>query len=663
MSEQTQNSRNMKRLKDEQQVRQRAGVIFGTNDEHGAFHCIDELVSNSVDEARAGRCSLISVKVEDGDIVTVEDNGSGLPMHWNEDEKMYNWELALCTLYASGKYDDSQYSNALGLNGLGLTASQFASSFMDVWSTYDGKTWYMHFEKGKPKGELQILDPIIEGTGTKIRFQPDPEVFPALKNRCIGSNMYMTLLNTEAMLHDKLCIMLEHYELKQPIKFYYEKGMAEYIDKVVEDKKMLATVPDFSDKQSGVDDVDNDLTPYEVTMRVAFNFCRDRSVVQVYHNSSLLFEGGKTVEGFEYGITKAFTDCARAMNKLSKADKFLYKDIESMLICVVESNAPGNRTWFKNQTKGAVLNPFIGQCMAQFIYNKFRYWIENNKTISEKIINEIVVNKKAREEGAEVSKKVIRNLSKAVSFSSKPRYFINCSTKIISQKEIYIVEGRSALTSVKLACDPEFQAMFPARGKPINCVKEKMTRVLSNDIIVDIFRVLGCGIEAESKHIEDLPKFDINKLQWGKIIICTDADVDGMHIRCLLLAMFYVLAPSLLKAGKVYIAETPLYEIIYKDDIQFAYSDQEKEMVLQQLRDKGALDSKIKINRSKGLGENDPDMMAVSTMNPLTRRLLQVEYPEDDSELGMYFQSLLGDDIETRKLLIDEYFDLTEADV
>ena len=663
MGEQAQNSRNMKRLKDEQQVRQRAGVIFGTNDEHGAFHCIDELVSNSVDEARAGRCSLINVKVEDGDIVTVEDNGSGLPMHWNEDEKMYNWELALCTLYASGKYDDSQYSNALGLNGLGLTASQFASSFMDVWSTYDGKTWYMHFEKGKPKGELQILDPIVEGTGTKIRFQPDPEVFPALKSKQIGSNMYMTLLNTEAMLHDKLCIMLDHYELKQPIRFYYEKGMAEYIEKVVEDKKMLANVPDFSDKQTGVDDVDNDVTPYEVAMRVSFNFCRDKSVVQVYHNSSLMFEGGKTVEGFEYGITKAFTDCARAMGKLGKADKFLYKDIESMLICVAESNAPGNRTWFKNQTKGAVLNPFIGQCMAQFIYNKFRYWIENNKSVSEKVINEIVVNKKAREEGAEVSKKVIRNLSKAVSFSSKPRFFRDCSTKIISQKEIYIVEGRSALTSVKLACDPEFQAMFPARGKPINCVKEKMTRVLSNDIIVDIFRVLGCGIEAESKHIEDLPKFDINKLQWGKIIICTDADVDGMHIRCLLLAMFYVLAPSLLKAGKVYIAETPLYEIIYKDDIRFAYSDQEKEVVLQQLRDKGANSNKIKINRSKGLGENDPDMMAVSTMNPLTRRLLQVEYPEDDSELGMYFQSLLGDDIETRKLLIDEYFDLTEADV
>lgn len=656
-------SRNMKRLRDEQQVRQRAGVIFGTNDEKGAFHSVDEIFANSVDEAREGYGDEIGVNVEEGDIVTIEDNGRGLPMDWNEDEQMYNWELALCTLYASGKYDDTQYTQSLGLNGLGLTATQYASSFMDVWATYGGKTRYMHFEKGKPVGEMKLLPPIKEGTGTKIRFQPDPEVFPALRHTNLGANMFLPLLNSQAMLHAGLKINFTHYELSHPVTFYYEGGMAEFVDKVVEEKKMIPAAADYFDADEGTDDPMANPDTYKVDMKIAFNFCRDHSVVQVYHNGSLMFEGGKTVEALEAGITRAFTDYARNINKITKSDRFTYKDIESMLICVASTDAPGNRTWFKNQTKGAINNPFIGQAFLQFVYNKVRYWLETNKSLSEKVVAEAVINKRAREEGAEVSKKVIRNLSKAVSFGNKPKDFKDCSSKVVSERELYIVEGRSALGSVKLACNPKFQAVIPVRGKNINCLKEKITRVLNNDIIIDIYRVLGCGMEVKSKHLDNLPTFDLNKLNWGKVIICTDADVDGKHIICLLITMFYVLSPSLLKAGKVFIAETPLYEINWKKETRFAFNDKEKENIVAELCNLGAKPNQIRIQRSKGLGENDPEMMAISTMNPDTRRLIPVEYPSDDSELMTYFNALLGDDLETRRILIDEYFDLTPTEL
>lgn len=652
-------SRNMKRLKDEQQVRQRPGVIFGTNDDQGAFNGVFEIIANGIDEGREGYGKSLRVTVEEGNIITVEDDGRGLPMDWNEDEQMYDWELALCTMYASGKYDDTQYSQSLGLNGLGLTSMQYASSFMDVWATYDGKTRYMHFEKGKPVGEMKVTAPVREGTGTKIKFQPDTEVFPALKVRKLTADRFLTALRKQAMLLPKYEIILNHYELKQPVRLFYENGSAEYIDNLTE-KLMLPKAFEFFDSAVGTDDEELYPETYTVNMKLAFNFSREAGLTEIYHNASHMFEGGETVAGFEKGVTAAFTDYARANGKLTKSDKFLYRDISDILLCVASSDAPGNRTWFKNQTKGAITNTFIGNAMAQFIYNKFRYWLDNNQTLATKVVTEVVNNKIAREEASEVSKSVIKKLSSQVSFGNKPKDFRDCSSKLVAERELYIVEGRSALGSVKFACNPRFQAVMPVRGKIINCLKEKLTRVLKNDIIIDLYRVLGCGMEAKSEYIEDLPEFDINKLKFGKVIICTDADIDGKHIITLLLTMFYVLSPSLLKSGKVFIAESPLYTITYKKDVRFAFDDNEKTVILQQLTALGAKENQIKIERSKGLGENDPEMMSISTMKPETRRLIPVEYPENEEDLMTYFNALLGDDLETRRILIEEYFDLVE---
>lgn len=656
--------RSIKRLKDEQQIRQRPAPTFGTNDEKGAANSIYEVIANSIDEAREGYGKEIRIKVEADGSVEVSDDGRGLPMDWNEDEQEYNWVLTLCTLYASGKYDSSQYGQALGLNGLGLTATQYASEYMDVWSTYGNKTRYMHFEKGKPVGEMKLLDPIKEGTGTTIKFKPDPEVFPALRTKEVEVEYFISLLRRQAMLLTGLKIVFNHYKMTKPLVLMYENGIVEFIDAIAE-RPLLPKTVEFEGEDFGTDDVEAVPEKYKVNLRLAFNFSRSASLIEVYHNASHMFEGGSnlTVDALSVGFAKAFTDYARSINKLNKSDKFVYKDIESILVCVASSDAPGNRTWFKNQTKGAINNPFIGQAMVSFVYQKVRYWLDNGKALSDKILTEVLANKQAREEADKVSKKVINSLSKNVGFGNKPRYFADCESKLVSERELYIVEGRSALGSVKTARNSKFQAVIAIRGKIINCLKEKLSRVLSSEIIIDLFRVFGCGIEAKSEYINNLPKFDITKLNWGKIIICTDADVDGKHIICLLITMFYVLAPSLLKNRKVYIAESPLYEIKCKKETRFAYSDKERDDILQELKDGGARDNQIVIQRSKGLGENDADMMALSTMNVLTRRLIPVEYPENDADLSSYFNALLGDDIETRRLLIEEYFELTEDDI
>jgi DNA gyrase subunit B len=658
------NSRNLAQLENEDQVRKRPAVIFGTNLKSGAFSGFMELVANSVDEAREGHGDLIKVTVEEGDIITVEDSGRGLPMDWNENAKKYNWELALCTLYASGKLDASQYQMSLGLNGLGLTATQFASSFMEVWSTYDGTTKYMKFEKGRPIGKLQTIKPVREHSGTIIKYKPDPEVFPELNSSSFEPEMFLQALTRQAMLLAGLKIEFSHHLLKNTITLYFENGITDYIEQGVV-KPMLNKVALFEGSAVGTDNPAIEPETYKVDMRLAFTFSRESKFCRLYHNASHLFEGGSTVDALQKGMTQAFTEVARAQNKLNKADRFQFKDIEEILFCIGTTDAPGNRTAFKNQTKGAITNPFIGDAYQQFVYEKIKFWLDNNNVVANRVIAEVVTNKRAREEATEVSKKVIRSLTTPVTFGNKPQKFVDCTSKDPMVRELYIVEGDSALGSVKLARNSKTQAIIPVRGKIINCLKEKPTRVLSSEVIRDIFRVLGCGIELKSKYIQDLPKFDMLKLNFSKIVICTDADIDGFHIRTLLLTMFYRLCPSLLKAGKVFIADTPLYTITWRvnkkaRDYKFAYNDTEKESILEQMYNMGAKDGQIKIERSKGLGENDPDMMSVSTMHPNTRRLISIEYPEDDTMLRNYFDALLGDDLEARRELVEAYFDTVQ---
>ena len=649
----------LKQLKGTEAIRKKIQVYFGTNDEDGVAHGIYEIITNSVDEARQGFCSKINVKIEADGTVTVQDNGRGVPMDWNETEKKWNWELVFCTLHASGKFEEGNYSAAAGTNGVGCTAMNFTSDFMEVWSTRNNKTYHIRFEKGIPVSKLEITVPIQDSTGTIIKFRPDPEVYSNINKAVKTPEYWLNQLRIDAMLHDGLEMELDHFELDKPISMKFDGGIAEFVD-VVSERPMLRHAMYAEETVVICNDDQVDKTPFEFKQRVAFNFSREQSMVQMYHDGIYLFDGGATMEALKRGMLLAFEHIAKENGKLSSG-KFSFKDIEQMLICVGDTNAPGYLTFFKNQTKSEVTNQSFFSAYAQFIYNNIRKWEKQDKLTVGKIIDEIVINKKAREEAERVSKKVVNSLSKSVyGIGNKPKKFVDCKSRNVLEREIWIVEGDSAAGSCKLARDSQFQGIMPVRGKIINCLKEDLSRVLNSEIIIDLLRIFGCGIEAKSKHIENLPEFNLSKLDWGKIIICTDADVDGMQIRCLVIGMIYKLCPTLLKAGKVYIAETPLFEMSYKKDTEFAYSEEDKEVIFKKFESMGVPRSKVTVNRSKGLGENDPDMMNKSTMNPATRHLIRVEYPEDDSDLAAVFAAVLGNDLETRKSLIQEYFNLAD---
>jgi len=666
MSEKNYGNSSIRTLKDEEQVRQKPAVIFGTNDEYGCANAIYEIIANSIDEAREGFGKKIKVSIFKDGSVEVADDGRGVPMDWNSAENKYNWELIFCTLFASGKYTEGIYGSSLGTNGLGASATQFASEYMEVKSKRDGKLYVMNFKKGKPVGELQVTDTNSEETGTTIRFKPDPEVFINIKQNLLPPEYYINVLRRQAMLLDGLEIIFYHEELEKEIKLRYDKGIISFLEDATP-KPLISKPVLFEGYKVGTDDEEMYPDTYRFDMRFAFTFSREEQLVEIYHNGGSLIDGGATYDGMRTALVKAFEDHMKDNGKLNKSDKLHIKDIECIILAIGDTKAPGHRTFYKNQTKTAINNPFMKKAYTEFVYRNMRKWIETDSQ-SDKILTEIITNKEAREAADRVTKKVVQSLSKGITgIGNKPDKFVDCKSKDAYEREIFIVEGDSALGSCKLSRNAQFQAIMPIRGKILNCLKKDLTDILSNEVIVDLLRVLGCGIEVKSKFIEGLPKFDINKLNWGKIIICTDADLDGMQIRCLVLAMIYRLVPTLLKKGKVYIAETPLFEITYgrgsNEATHFAYSEEEKEQILGDLYKMGAKDSQIKIQRSKGLGENEPEMMSISTMAPETRRLIPIEYPSDDNKVAMFFNALLGNDIEMRKMLITEYFAMTETSI
>ena len=640
---------------DEDQVRKRPAVIFGTNDVNGCAHSVLEILDNAIDEAREGHGRVIVLEVEDDNTVMISDEGRGVPMGWNDREKDYNWKLVFCRLYASGKFDNSNYKSSLGLNGLGATSAQYASEFMDVTSIREGKKYEMHFKKGKPVGDLVVTEDKTGLSGTTVRFKPDREVFTGID---VDINYYYNIFRRQAMLNPGIQFVLR-YKQHDEITMLYENGAKDFIDENCPEQ-IIEEAISFEGEATGLDDSAYG-EEYTVEMGLSLTFSREISVIEMYHNSGYLKDASENVTdiALRAGITRAFEEFGKEIGKLTKTDKLNFKDIEEICVAIGYTESPGNMTFFKNQTKTAIGNPFIQGAYTRFVATNLSRWLIDNKVKGEKVLTEILLNKQARESADAVKKKIIQKLRKPIdSLGGLPEKFVECESKSSSVRELFIVEGDSAAGSCKQARNARFQAIMPVRGKIMNCLKEDLPRILKSEIITDLVRLFGCGIEVESKHIKDLPKFDINKLNWNKIILCTDADSDGMQIRCLLITMIYRLMPSLLKEGKVYIAETPLFEIIAKKETYFAYDEKEKEVIMKKLYEQGLSDKQIKVNRSKGLGENDPEMMSVSTMHPNTRRLVRVNYIKDDTELHALINALLGDDIQARKYMIDEYFDM-----
>ncbi len=629
-------------LKGADRVRKRPGVIFGSDGLEGCEHAVFEIMSNAIDEAREGHGSLITVTRFLDKSIQVEDQGRGCPVDWNEKEQKYNWELVFCELYAGGKYggDGDNYEYSLGLNGLGSCATQYASEFFDATIWRDGFKYSLHFEKGENVGGLK-KEPTDRGkkTGSTFRWKPDLEVFTDID---IPVDYYTDVMKRQAVVNAGVTFRFK--EETAPGKFtttdfQYENGILDYVTELAGEDPL--TQPVFwQTERKGRDRADK--PEYKVKLSVSFCFSNRVSVVEHYHNSSWLEHGGSPEKAMKSAFVSAIDAYLKQQGKYQKNEaKITFNDIQDALVLV--SNNFSTQTSYENQTKKAINNKFVQEAMTDFLRSQLEVYFIENPFDAQKIAEQVLVNKRSRETAERTRLNIKKKLTGSMDISNRVQKFVPCRTKDVERSELYIVEGDSALGSVKLARDGEFQAIMPIRGKILNCLKADYGKIFKSDIITDLLKVLGCGVEVHDKRAKDLASFDIANLRWNKIVICTDADVDGFQIRTLVLTMLYRLTPTLIQQGYVYIAESPLYEITCKDKTWFAYSDKEKNDIVANLEGK-----KYDIQRSKGLGENEPDMMWLTTMNPATRRLIKV-MPEDVERTAQVFDLLLGDDLAGRK--------------
>ncbi len=638
-------------LKGADRVRKRPGVIFGSDGLEGCEHAVFEILSNSIDEAREGHGKKITVTRFLDHSVEVEDAGRGCPVDWNEKEKRYNWELVFCELYAGGKYGNNQgenYEYSLGLNGLGSCATQYASTWMDVTVWRDGYEYALHFEKGKVKGkkgeELSKTPLAKKRTGTRTRWLPDLEVFTDI---AIPADYFTGVMKRQAVVNAGITFIFRNETAPgkfETEEFFYENGIADYVKELAGEDSLTAPVF-WETERRGRDRADKD--EYKVKLSAAFCFSNRVAIIEHYHNSSWLEHGGSPEKSTRSAFVGAVDAWLRQNSKYQKNEsKVTWADVEDCLV-LVSSNF-STQTSYENQTKKAITNKFVQEAMTEFLRSRLEIYFIENPADAERIAGQVLVNKRSRERAEQTRLNIKKNLSGTIDIANRVQKFVDCRTKDVSRRELYIVEGDSALGSVKLSRDAEFQGIMPVRGKILNCLKADYARIFKSEIITDLMKVLGCGVEVKNKHVKDLSAFDLGNLRWNKVVICTDADVDGFQIRTLILTMLYRLCPTLIEEGYVYIAESPLFEINCGDKTWFAYSEREKAEIMKELEGK-----KVKVDRSKGLGENDPDMMWLTTMNPETRRLIKV-MPQDAEATAAMFDLLLGDNLQGRKEHIAE---------
>ena len=657
-AKQTYDNQSISALKGADRVRKRPGVIFGSDGLEGCEHAVFEILSNAIDEAREGHGDLIIVTRYEDQSIEVEDLGRGCPVDWNEAEGRYNWELVFCELYAGGKYKNGEgdnYEYSLGLNGLGSCATQYASEYFDAVIYRDGFKYTLHFEKGEIVGEMKKEPADRKKTGSKFHWKPDLDVFTDID---IPLEYYTDVLKRQAVVNAGVTFRLRDQVSGkfETTEFRYENGIIDYVKELAGDDPL--TQPVFwQTERKGRDRADK--PEYKVKLSVAFCFSNRVQVIEHYHNSSWLEHGGSPEKAVKSAFVSAIDGWLKQNGKYQKNEsKITFNDIQAALVLV--SNNFSTQTSYENQTKKSITNKFIQEAMTDFLRSQLEVYFIENPFDAEKIAGQVLVNKRSRETAEKTRLGIKKKLSGSVDISNRVQKFVDCRTKDVSQRELYIVEGDSALGSVKLGRDAEFQGIMPIRGKILNCLKADYARIFKSEIITDLLKVMGCGVEVQSKSNKDLNAFDLNNLRWNKIIICTDGDVDGFQIRTLVLTMLYRLTPTLIQEGYVYIAESPLYEITCKEKTWFAYSDKEKNDICAQLEGEK---KKYDIQRSKGLGENEPDMMWLTTMNPETRRLIKV-MPEDVERTAQVFDLLLGDDLAGRKEHIADngykYLDLAD---
>ena len=645
-------------LKGADRVRKRPAVIFGSDGLDGCEHAVFEILSNAIDEAREGHGDLVIVTRYEDHSIEVEDFGRGCPVDWNEKEGRYNWELVFCELYAGGKYDNNaggDYEFSLGLNGLGACATQYASRYFDAVIRRDSFKYTLHFERGEIVGQLKKEPADRKKTGSTFRWLPDLDVFTDIN---IPKEYYKDTLKRQAVVNAGVTFRFRNETAPgkfETTDFYYENGILDYVRELTEDQAL--TMPQFWEAERKGRDRE-DKPEYKVKISAALCFSNKINRLEFYHNSSWLEYGGAPEKAAKNAFVYAIDAYLKSTNKYTKSEsKITFQDVADCLVLV--TNCFSTQTSYENQTKKAITNKFVQDAMTEFFRERLHVYFIENKQEADRIADQVLINKRSRESAEKQRLNIKKKLTGNLDISNRVQKFVDCRTKDVARREIYIVEGDSALGSVKLSRDAEFQGVMPVRGKILNCLKADYERIFKSDIITDLIRVLGCGVEVQTKKAKDLTSFDLANLRWNKVIICTDADVDGYQIRTLILTMIYRLCPTLIEEGYVYIAESPLYEINCKDKTWFAYTEAEKGEILKNLEGK-----KVSINRSKGLGENDPEMMWMTTMNPETRRLIKV-MPEDMALTQQVFDLLLGDNLQGRKDHIAEngYKYLDQLDV
>ena len=642
----TYGNESIQKLEGPDRVRKRPGVIFGSDGLDGCEHSVFEIISNSIDEAREGHGKKIVVTSYTDGSVEVQDFGRGCPVDYNSKEDCYNWELVFCEMYAGGKYntnDGANYEYSVGLNGLGLCATQYSAEYMDVEVKRDGFKYSLHFEKGFNVGGLKKEEYSGRDTGTKMRWKPDIEVFTDIN---IPRDYFIDTLKRQAIVNDGLIFEFREQQGSRFItqEIVYKEGIKDYIEDTVGEEG-LSSVQVWHTERRGRDREDK--PEYKVKINAALCFSNRKTLKEYYHNSSWLEHGGAPERAVKNAFVYQIDAYIKQANKYKSGEsKITFSDVEECLVLVISSFS--TVTSYENQTKKAITNKFIQEAMTDFLRHQLEVYFIENKAEADKIADQVLINKRSRERSEKERINLKKTLATGNSMADRVQKFVDCRSKDINERELYIVEGDSALGSCKLARDAAFQAIMPVRGKILNCLKAEYDKIFKSEIITDLLKVLGCGVEVKSKANKSLSNFDMNNLRWNKVIICTDADVDGFHIRTLILTMIYRLMPTLISEGKVFIAETPLYEITTKVKTYFAYDENEKADILSQIEGQ-----KYTLQRSKGLGENQPDMMNLTTMNPETRRLIKI-LPEEAEKTANMFDLLLGDNLAGRKDYISE---------
>nr|WP_319487873.1 toprim domain-containing protein [uncultured Caproiciproducens sp.] len=644
-------------LKGADRVRRRPGVIFGSDGVEGCEHSIFEILSNSIDEAREGYGKQIIITRFSDNSVQVEDYGRGCPVDFNQKEQRYNWELAFCELYAGGKYNndsDESYEYSLGLNGLGLCSTQYASEYMDVDVRRDGMRYTLHFEHGENIGGLKKEPYNKKDTGSIIRWKPDLQVFTDIN---VPVEYYLDVIRRQAIVNDGISFLFRNQTGSgfEETELLYQQGIVDHV-KETAGEDTLTPVQFWQGERKVRDRADK--PQYKTKINVAVAFSNRSKLIEYYHNSSWLEHGGAPDKAVRNAFVYQIDSYLKQTGKYNKNEsKITFTDVEDCLVLIISSFS--NRTSYENQTKKAITNKGIQEAMTEMLRHQLEVYFIENPVDADKIAAQVLINKRSREDAEKTRLNIKKKLTSNMDITNRVAKFVDCRTRDVSEREIFIVEGDSALGACKQARDPNFQAIMPIRGKILNCLKADYDRIFKSDIITDLIKVLGCGVEVKSKANKDLSSFDLSLLRWNKIILCTDADVDGFQIRTLLLTMLYRLTPTLIEEGRVFIAESPLFEVATKDDTYFAYTEREKDDVVKKLSGK-----KFTIQRSKGLGENEPDMMNLTTMNPATRRLIKV-MPSDAVRTGEVFDLLLGDNLNGRKDFIAEngYIYIDSADV